>query len=120
MTINLGDLDAHEQPSDELRAEWKSFSKKEPAELLNETKLDDPRLPLSETGFVSAGSISKNQLTEAFKQLGLSQEVQEDAQIIHHPLLPGLSSSLPTPYLSQVHTTNKPDPRTPNSAKPRP
>ncbi|CAG9936717.1 unnamed protein product [Clonostachys rosea f. rosea IK726] len=90
MTINLGDLDAHEQPSDELRAEWKSFSKKEPAELLNETKLDDPRLPLSETGFVSAGSISKNQLTEAFKQLGLSQEVQEDAQIIHHPLLPGL------------------------------
>uniref|UniRef100_A0A8H7NNG9 Fe2OG dioxygenase domain-containing protein n=1 Tax=Bionectria ochroleuca TaxID=29856 RepID=A0A8H7NNG9_BIOOC len=71
MTINLGDLDAHEQPSDELRAEWKS-------------------LPLSETGFVSAGSISKNQLTEAFKQLGLSQEVQEDAQIIHHPLLPGL------------------------------
>ncbi|CAH0015109.1 unnamed protein product [Clonostachys rhizophaga] len=90
MTINLGDLDAHEQPSDELRAEWKSFSKKEPAELLNETKLDDPRLPLSQTGFVSAGSIAKNQLTEAFKQLGLSQEVQEDAQIIHHPLLPGL------------------------------
>ncbi|KAK7218164.1 hypothetical protein V2G26_006167 [Clonostachys chloroleuca] len=90
MTINLGDLDAHEQPSDELRAEWKSFSKKEPAELLNETKLDDPRLPLSQTGFVSAGSISKNQLTEAFKQIGISQEAQEDAQIIHHPLLPGL------------------------------
>ncbi|CAI6090293.1 unnamed protein product [Clonostachys chloroleuca] len=111
MTINLGDLDAHEQPSDELRAEWKSFSKKEPAELLNETKLDDPRLPLSQTGFVSAGSILKNQLTEAFKQLGISQEAQEDAQIIHHPLLPGLMPSPPTPFLSAfIHLTNKPDP----------
>lgn len=101
MTINLGDLDAHEQPSDELRAEWKSFSKKEPAELLNETKLDDPRLPLSQTGFVSAGSISKNQLTEAFKQIGISQEAQEDAQIIHHPLLPGVM-----PIFECLHTLN--------------
>ncbi|UKZ83075.1 hypothetical protein TrVFT333_010876 [Trichoderma virens FT-333] len=44
------DLDAHEQPSDQMKAEWKHFSRLDQTVLLQETPLDDPRLPLDQSG----------------------------------------------------------------------
>lgn len=92
MTVALGDLDAHEQPSDKMRAEWKMFSKMDATELLKDSRIDDPRLPTSQNGFRKTGQIPKEQISQAFEHLGLKEQanvVKDDALIIHHPLLPG-------------------------------
>ncbi len=89
MTVSLQELDAHEQPSDELRAEWKAFTRLDPKEALSDSRIDDPRLPVSQTGFKTAGSIPKNQIEDAFAHIGMPVSIEEDAPIIHHPLLPG-------------------------------
>ncbi|KAL7811600.1 hypothetical protein V8C26DRAFT_408454 [Trichoderma gracile] len=88
------DLNAHEQPSDHMKAEWKHFARLDQATLLRETPLDDPRLPLEETEFRLSGHIPRSQIAEAFSHLG-AEYVDEgkedgDAPILHHPLLPGL------------------------------
>ncbi|KAL7941202.1 hypothetical protein V8C42DRAFT_198354 [Trichoderma barbatum] len=88
------DLDAHEQPSDQMKAEWKHFSRLDQTKLLQETPLDDPRLPLEQSGFCLSGHIPRSQISEAFSHLG-PQFVEEgkdagDAPILYHPLLPGL------------------------------
>lgn len=92
MTISLSDLDAHEQPSAELRAEWKAFTRLEPEVLLQDSRIDDPRAPASASGFLAAGSISKSQLSDAFQHIGVTDaHLPEDgARVIYHPLLPGL------------------------------
>ncbi|KAK2592015.1 hypothetical protein QQS21_010286 [Conoideocrella luteorostrata] len=92
MTVSLAELDAHEQPSDEMRAEWKYFSKLEPHIVLRDPRIDDPRLPLSENGFQLAGRIEKSKVASAFGELSpeLSALAAGDAPIIFHPLLPGL------------------------------
>lgn len=92
MAVSLGDLDAHEQPSDTMRAEWKAFTKLDHNVVLQDPRIDDTRRPHEETGFKTAGHISKAQMKEAFSQLGLNEDVvpvEEDAPILHHPLLPG-------------------------------
>lgn len=89
MTISFGDLDAHEQPSEALRAEWKSFSRLEPQELAADPRIDDPRAPLSDSGFLTYGTIPTKQIVEAFGHLGINGLLENDAPIIHHPLLPG-------------------------------
>jgi hypothetical protein len=97
MTVSLGDLDAHEQPSEEMRAEWKSFVRMDPKVLLNDPRIDDPRRPISETMFQSAGAIPKDAVAEAFRQLRPNQDLEmpsQDAPIIYHPLLPGELSSI--------------------------
>ncbi|TFB03060.1 Alpha-ketoglutarate-dependent dioxygenase abh1 [Trichoderma ghanense] len=88
------DLDAHEQPSDQMKAEWKHFARLDQTTLLRDTPLDDPRLPLEETEFRLSGHIPRAQIAEAFSHLG-AEYVDEgkedgDAPILHHPLLPGL------------------------------
>ncbi|KAL7800897.1 hypothetical protein V8C43DRAFT_179575 [Trichoderma afarasin] len=88
------DLDAHEQPSDQMKAEWKYFSRLDQNVLLKETPLDDPRLPIEESGFCLSGHIPRAQISEAFSHLGpeFAKEGAEDgdAPILYHPLLPGL------------------------------
>lgn len=92
MTISLSDLDAHEQPSTELRREWKAFTKGEPDALLADPRIDDPRADPSSCGFVTAGTIPSARLRVAFQHIGVPDApVREDgAPIVYHPLLPGL------------------------------
>lgn len=95
MTVTLGDLDAHEQPSEHMRREWKAFTKVDHATILHDLRIDDGRAPQSETGFKTVGSITKEKREEAFKKLGLSgkdSEVEGDAPVVHHPMLPGMYS----------------------------
>ncbi|KAH0601831.1 hypothetical protein MHUMG1_00710 [Metarhizium humberi] len=92
MTVSLAELDAHEQPSDEMRAEWKHFYRLDPSVVVQDPRIDDPRLPLSENGFQAAGKIDKTQVADAFAALGdhLRSLAQEDIPVISHSLLPGL------------------------------
>ncbi|KAG8423414.1 hypothetical protein J3458_000314 [Metarhizium acridum] len=92
MTVSLAELDAHEQPSDEMRAEWKHFSRLDPSAVVQDPRIDDPRLPLSENGFQATGKIDKTHVADAFAALGdhLRPSAQEDIPIISHSLLPGL------------------------------
>ncbi|KHN95940.1 oxidoreductase [Metarhizium album ARSEF 1941] len=92
MTVSLSELDAHQQPSDEMRAEWKEVSRLDPSAVVQDPRIDDPRLPPCENGFRPSGKIDKTQVAEAFAALGdeFRRLAQEDIPIIHHPLLPGL------------------------------
>ncbi|KAI6783611.1 Alpha-ketoglutarate-dependent dioxygenase-like protein [Emericellopsis cladophorae] len=90
MTVALQDLDAHEQPSEGMRAEWKNFTKISHETVLRDPRIDDPRKPLSENGFKTAGHISKSQIKEAFSSIAIDADIKEDAPLVHHPLLPGL------------------------------
>ncbi|KJK81718.1 hypothetical protein H634G_02980 [Metarhizium anisopliae BRIP 53293] len=92
MTVSLAELDAHEQPSDEMRAEWKHFYRLDPSVMVQDPRIDDPRLPLSENGFQASGKIDKTQVADAFAALGdhLRSFAQEDIPVISHSLLPGL------------------------------
>ncbi|KAG5984821.1 hypothetical protein E4U55_003039 [Claviceps digitariae] len=93
MAVSLSDIDAHEQPSDEMRAEWKFFAKLDPSTLaLQDPRIDDPRRPLSENSFRQAGQIGKGQIERAFAELDpeLAGLAEGDVPVIHHPLLPGL------------------------------
>lgn len=92
MATTLAGLDAHEQPSDEMRAEWKGFTRLDKAILLEDPRIDDPRLPISESGFLKAGEISRSQIATAFSRLGdkYTEEAKSDAPILYHPLLPGV------------------------------
>lgn len=88
------DLDAHEQPSEQMKAEWKHFSRLDQDVLLQQTPLDDPRRPLEESGFHLAGHIPRSQISQAFSHLrpDFAAEAGDDAPIIYHPLLPGMLS----------------------------
>ncbi|UNI18064.1 hypothetical protein JDV02_004359 [Purpureocillium takamizusanense] len=92
MAVSLAELDAHEQPSDEMRAEWKSFSKQEPEALMQHPRIDDPRLPLERSGFRQTAPIKREQLQQAFSDLDpeFVNLAREDAPVLFHPLLPGL------------------------------
>ncbi|KAF5002944.1 hypothetical protein FGRMN_3 [Fusarium graminum] len=89
---NLTEIDAHEQPSDEMRAEWKGYMRQDHKSLLKDPRIDDPRAPLQESGFRQISSISKEQVAKSFAHLdpSLTCQVENDIPIIHHPLLPGL------------------------------
>lgn len=91
MAVSVVDLDAHEQPSEEMKAEWKAFSRLDHSVLLNDTRLDDPRLPLDQNGFCKTGVIPQSQMAAAFAALhpGCESEAQDDVPILYHPLLPG-------------------------------
>ncbi|TGJ79499.1 hypothetical protein E0Z10_g9263 [Xylaria hypoxylon] len=97
MTIDLATLDAHEQPSDELRAFWKKYSRTDHAEFVNHPDIDE--LDVSSPGdFQLAGSIPGEKLKKSFQILqGDGQnapELTKDAPIYSHPLLPGTSPHL--------------------------
>jgi len=92
MTADIASLDAHEQPSDELRAKWKAYSKTEAADLLSRHDIDDLRDPAKAAQFVLAGEIPIQRLRTSFDHLSpdiTSRLELEDAPIYYHPLLPG-------------------------------
>ncbi|KAL2174595.1 uncharacterized protein P884DRAFT_208546 [Thermothelomyces heterothallicus CBS 202.75] len=93
MTVDIKHLDAHEQPSDELRAKWKAVSKTEPKDVRSED-VDDLQDPSSAAEFRVAGSISSEVLNRSFRHLcpsdTLEFQASKDVPIYYHPLLPGL------------------------------
>lgn len=89
MTVSLAQLDAHEQPSAEMRSEWKHFSRLDRNLLTDDARIDDPRAPLSQNGFREVGRLPQAQIAKAFNHLGC-QGALDDIPIISHPLLPGL------------------------------
>jgi meiotically up-regulated gene 157 (Mug157) protein len=91
MTTDITSLDAHEQPSDELRAKWKAYSKTEAVDL-SKLDIDDLRIPEKAAEFVVAGKIPAEQLRASVNHLSpdiSSTLALEDAPIYYHPLLPG-------------------------------
>lgn len=91
----ITDLDAHEQPSDCMKAKWKSYSKMDAKSFIDNTHIDDPRAPPSEAGFLQSGVIPASQLKEAFAQIDTSySEPVSDVPILYHPLLPGTSTNI--------------------------
>ncbi|KOS22039.1 Alpha-ketoglutarate-dependent dioxygenase abh1 [Escovopsis weberi] len=104
MTISKAmQLDAHEQPSDEMKAEWKAFSRADQDVLLANSfspspssppfVIDDPHLPLEQNGFKQSGVVPASRINEAFSKIipdYPASAPQSDCPIIHHPLLPGL------------------------------
>lgn len=92
MTADITTLDAHEQPSDEMRAKWKGYSKSDQKDLFNSKDIDDLRVPEKAAQFVVAGKIPVEQLQSSFDHLqpGISSTLDlQDAPIYYHPLLPG-------------------------------
>ncbi|PHH89162.1 hypothetical protein CDD83_6574 [Cordyceps sp. RAO-2017] len=88
---SLSELDAHEQPSEAMRAEWKLFSRMEPQAVLQDGRVDDPRLGPRDGGFRAAGAIPEAQVARALAQLGPECTAgRGDAAVLSHPLLPGL------------------------------
>lgn len=98
MTVDIKHLDAHEQPSDELRAKWKGFSRTEPKDL-REEDIDDLQNPKSAAEFCKAGTIPVDTLNRSFRHICSEEtpefQATEDAQIYYHPLLPGMYLSHP-------------------------
>lgn len=93
MTVDLTTLDAHEQPSDHLRAIWKGYAKTDNADLLKSNDIDDLLKPEKAAAFLKAGSISAEKISSAFAHLAKDDpsipKVDEDIDILHHPLIPG-------------------------------
>lgn len=98
MTLDLTTLDAHEQPSDQLRAIWKGYSKTENAVLLSSGEIDDLAVPEKAAEFQKAGSISADSIRAAFSRLAGDDpsipQVERDVDVLYHPLLPGESRKL--------------------------
>lgn len=94
MTLDLTTLDAHEQPSDHLRAIWKGYAKTDKADLLTSSNVDDLLVPEKAAEFQKAGSIPAERIRTAFSHLVGDDpsipQVEEDVDILHHPLIPGL------------------------------
>ncbi|KAK4234333.1 hypothetical protein C8A03DRAFT_37898 [Achaetomium macrosporum] len=93
MTVDIKHLDAHEQPSDELRAKWKAFSKAEPKDLLNSRDIDDLQNLESAAEFRHAGTIPVDILNSSFRHICPNDppgfKATKDCPIYYHPLLPG-------------------------------
>lgn len=86
MTINLTDLDAHEQPSDRMRGIWKSYARAEPTDIVASGDVDDDL-----ASFVLSAKVPAQTLTEGFRHLDpAAAPVADDSPAYHHPLLPGL------------------------------
>ena len=93
MTGGHHDLDAHEQPSDELRLKWKSFAKVDQKIVMQSPEIDDLRSPEKAPEFVLAGSIPTETLNKSFSYVCPENSPEfradKDAPIYYHPLLPG-------------------------------
>ncbi|KAK9781462.1 putative Alkylated DNA repair protein AlkB [Seiridium cardinale] len=94
MTVDLQELDAHEQPSDQLRATWKYYYRTDHGQFANHPDIDDIHVPERAIEFQQSGVIPSEKLISAFRQLEPagcdSSPVVQDAPIYFHPLLPGL------------------------------
>lgn len=91
--MDLTTLDAHEQPSDHLRAIWKGFAKTDNAHLLKSNNIDDLLKPEKAAEFQKAGTIPAEKIRTAFSHLDADDpsipQVEEDIDVLHHPLIPG-------------------------------
>ncbi|KAK3316040.1 hypothetical protein B0H66DRAFT_582856 [Apodospora peruviana] len=93
MTAEITELDAHEQPSDELRAKWKQYAKAEQKTLIDSRDIDDLNSPGKAAEFVLAGTIPVERLNRAFGHICPSDapiQAERDVPIYYHPILPGL------------------------------
>ncbi|KAI1387934.1 alkylated DNA repair protein AlkB [Hypoxylon trugodes] len=94
MTLDLTTLDAHEQPSHELKTTWKRYSKTDHADFVNHPDIDELDLTKDQKEFKLAGHIPSERLSNSIKQL--MGESWDEKQVVHdvpfyfHPLLPGL------------------------------
>lgn len=102
MAIDLTTLDAHEQPSDELRGNWKRYSRTDHAEFIEHPDIDDVHHHhlKDNSPFKLTGHIPSDRLAESFKRLEgpdcqADQEIH-DAPIYVHPLLPGMLTPYPS------------------------
>ncbi len=104
MTVDIKDLDAHEQPSDELKAQWKAYSKTDQKDLLNSGDIDDLESTVKAAEFCTAGSIPVERLNSAFQHIcppESTPSADKDAMIYYHPLLPGKQTHpVSTNYIS--------------------
>lgn len=86
-------MDAHEQPSDHLRAIWKGYAKTENINLLSSGDIDDLSVPEKAAEFQKAGSISADSIRTAYTRLAGDDPsialVDKDIDVLHHPLIPG-------------------------------
>ena len=113
-------LDAHEQPSAELRAEWKLISRLTPLNIEQDAELlDDPRAASPESGFENADPIKRQQLEVAFASLDakLANLAVADSPVVYHKLLPGTHAVVSA---SGSHDHDLTLPRTSDSTRPRP
>lgn len=97
MTVNLQDLDAHEQPSDQLRATWKSYYRSDHGAFVDHPDVDDFHIPEKAAELHRSGVIPAEKLALAFRQIegpdwNPNQELS-DAPIYFHPLMPGMSNT---------------------------
>lgn len=99
MTVDLTTLDAHEQPSDRMRATWKGYAKTDKADLLR--GVDDLSVPEKAAEFQQAGSIPKEKIRQAFSRLVENEasvpQVEHDAPVFYHPILPGKFGHVTSP-----------------------
>lgn len=91
--VRLADIDAHEQPPEELRANWKAFSRTDHSHMRCHPRIDELMLSTEESEFEVSGKMPRAQVEAAFSRLGDAyvQHAQADVPILHHPLLPGPS-----------------------------
>lgn len=105
MTVDVTTLDAHEQPSDQMRAIWKGFAKTNQDILLKEGNIDDLSIPEIAAEFQKAGTIPVEKIREAFSCLENDNQslspVEDDAVIYYHPIIPGEGASLPPEFSRQ-------------------
>ncbi|KAI0026045.1 hypothetical protein F4780DRAFT_774244 [Xylariomycetidae sp. FL0641] len=86
MTLDLTTLDAHEQPSPELRGSWKRYSRTEHKDFVNHPEIDelDPSAP--DCPFQIAGHIPGERLRDSYRRLeGDVSFVPKDPSV-HKPL----------------------------------
>jgi len=90
MAVDITDLDAHEQPSDELRAHWKGYSKTDHKILLDHPDIDDPRVMWkNETGWsrglqmgeLGYGARKRRHDQGSSKQLHVPCEALDESQV---------------------------------------
>lgn len=99
MAAGIAELDAHEQPSEAMRAQWKGYSRADQKDLINGDALDDPRSSDQAEKFSVAGKISVDQLATAFSHISpnaVDTSSLQEVPILFHPLLPGI--------LPQIHS----------------
>lgn len=100
MTVDISELDAHEQPSEYLRALWKTCSKADQESLLDENDIDDLRSPAKASEFRIARTIPVDTLNKSFAILDGQDKppvrAAEDANVYYHPLLPGMPTTAPS------------------------
>jgi hypothetical protein len=102
MTVDISSLDAHEQPSHQLKSIWKAYSKTEPRDFANHQDTDDLQVPEKAAQFCTDGSISSDKIASACKSIEgetWDDRPLEDAPIYFHPMLPGMLSILTLPVL---------------------